>query len=774
MGGLIGARLPRLEDQPLLIGKGRFIDDIASPGVLHAAFVRSPHPHAAIRRIDKRDALALPGVHAVLTLDDLAPVLAQRRMLRHSNSGTPLERYWSFALADGEVSYVGEAVALVLADSRYLAEDAAALVAVDYDVLAAVSDCRRAADPAAPAVRRELNSNVAAAYKVAYGDAAAAFAKAAHVFHADLWQHRGAAHPIEGRGILADWRDDAMVVWASTQKAHDLFQSLTALLDFDESRLRVATPDVGGGFGPKLCVYPEDIAVVAASKLVRRSVKWIEDRREHFTNAAQERDQYWSIDVAVGADARLLGVRGRLIHDLGAYALQDVNIPYNSASMLSGPYMLPALSIDVTVVATNKTPVSSVRGAGYPQAAFAMERLMDRVARELHLDRAEVRRRNLIPLEKMPYTKPLKARSGASMQYDSGDYPACQAQVLEVAGWEEFPRRQAAARAEGRHIGIGLAHGIKGTGRGPFESGIVRVSNTGRVSVFTGAAAIGQGLRTVLAQICAGELGLRAEDITVVPGDTSGASLGLGAFASRQTVTAGSSVLLAARAVADKARKLASHVLEAAEHDLEIADGEVRVVGAPQLSVKLGELARILKGAPGYGFPSDIDPGLEADVNWRTDALAYANACHVAEVEVDPGTGAVKLLNYVALQDSGILINPMLVDGQVVGGVAHGIGNAVLEWMGYDESGQPVTTTFADYLLPSATEVPAIKTLYKETPSPLNPLGAKGAGEVSTIPAAAAVISAIEDALQSFGVRIAQTPITPQKLVELITDGAKA
>jgi aerobic carbon-monoxide dehydrogenase large subunit len=774
MGGLIGARLPRLEDQPLLIGKGRFIDDIASPGVLHAAFVRSPHPHAAIRRIDGHDALALPGVHAVLALDDLAPVLAQRRMLRHSNSGTPLERYWSFALADGEVSYVGEAVALVLADSRYLAEDAAGLVAVDYDVLAAVSDCRRAADPAAPAVRRELNSNVAAAYKVAYGDADAAFAKAAHVFHADLWQHRGAAHPIEGRGILADWRDDAMVVWASTQKAHDLFQSLTALLDFDESRLRVATPDVGGGFGPKLCVYPEDIAVVAASKLVRRSVKWIEDRREHFTNAAQERDQYWSIDVAVGADARLLGVRGRLIHDLGAYALQDVNIPYNSASMLSGPYMLPALSIDVTVAATNKTPVSSVRGAGYPQAAFAMERLMDRVARELHLDLAEVRRRNLIPLEKMPYTKPLKARSGASMQYDSGDYPACQAQVLEVAGWEDFPRRQAVARAEGRHIGIGLAHGIKGTGRGPFESGVVRVSNTGRVSVFTGAAAIGQGLRTVLAQICAGELGLRAQDITVVPGDTSGVSLGLGAFASRQTVTAGSSVLLAARAVADKARKLASHVLEAAEHDLEIADGEVRVVGAPQLSVKLGELARILKGAPGYGFPSDIDPGLEADVNWRTDALAYANACHVAEVEVDPGTGAVKLINYVALQDSGTLINPMLVDGQVRGGVAHGIGNAVLEWMGYDESGQPVTTTFADYLLPSATEVPAIKTLYKETPSPLNPLGAKGAGEVSTIPAAAAVISAIEDALQPFGVRIAQTPITPQKLVELITNGAKA
>jgi carbon-monoxide dehydrogenase large subunit len=774
MGGLIGARIPRLEDGALLLGKGRFVDDIGSAGVWHAAFVRSPHPHAAVRRIDAETACALPGVHAVLTLDDLAPVLAKRRMLRHSNSGAPLDRYWSFALADGEASYVGEAVAMVLAENRYVAEDAAAMVAVDYDVLASVADARAAIERAAPAVRRELNSNIAAAYKIAYGDVEAAFAGAAHVFHEELWQHRGGAHPIEGRGILAEWRDGTMTVWASTQKAHDLFQSLTALLDFDESRLRVATPDVGGGFGPKLCVYPEDIAVVAAAKLVERPVKWIEDRREHFTNAAQERDQYWALDVGVDADAKLLGIRGRLIHDLGAYALQDVNIPYNSASMLSGPYMLPALAIDVIVAATNKTPVSSVRGAGYPQAAFAMERVMDRLARELRLDRTEVRRRNLIPPEKMPYTKPLKARSGAAMAYDSGDYPACQAQVLQAAGWQDFPQRQAAARREGRYIGIGLAHGIKGTGRGPFESGLVRVSNTGRVSVFTGAAAIGQGLRTALAQICANELGLRAQDITVVPGDTAGVSLGLGAFASRQTVTAGSSVLLAARAVADKAKKLASHMLEAAEHDLEIVNGEVRVVGAPQLSVKLGELARILKGAPGYGFPADIDPGLDANVNWRTDALAYANACHVAEVEVDPDTGGVKLLSYVALQDSGTLINPMLVEGQVRGGVAHGIGNAMLEWMGYDAAGQPLTTSFADYLLPSATEVPAIETLFRETPSPLNPLGAKGAGEVSTIPAAAAVISAIEDALQPFGVHIAQTPVTPQKLVELIADGIRS
>ena len=423
--------------------------------------------------------------------------MAQRRMMRHSNSGTPLDNMWCFALADGEVSYVGESVAIVLADSRYVAEDAAALVEVDYDLLPAVSDCRKAAQPGAPAVRRELKSNVVATYKVGFGDSQAAFAKAAHVFHENLWQHRGAGHPIEGRGILAEYRraDDSITVWASTQKAHDLFQSLTSLLDLDENRLRVTTPDVGGGFGPKLCVYSEDIAVVAAAKLTsarsngsRTGASISPMRRRSAISIGRSRSRSTPT-------ARFWAIRGRLIHDVGAYALQDVNIPYNSASMMSGPYIVPALQMDVAVAATNKTPVSSVRGAGYPQAAFAMERMMDRVARELKIDRAELRRRNLIPTEKMPYTKPLKARSGAPMQYDSGDYPGLPGDGAQAAGWDDFRERQRAALAQGRYIGIGLAHGIKGTGRGPFESGIVRVSNTGRVTVYTGAAAMGQGLQ---------------------------------------------------------------------------------------------------------------------------------------------------------------------------------------------------------------------------------------------------------------------------------------
>jgi carbon-monoxide dehydrogenase large subunit len=765
----IGARVTRVEDQALLTGGARFVDDIASTGALHAAFVRSPHPHALIRSIDADEARSKPGVAGVFSLDDLAPVLRQRRMMRTSNSGTNLSQSWPFALANGEVCFVGEPVAIVLAESRYVAEDAAAIVAVDYDVLPASLDCR--IEGASP-VRRDLKANEVIRYKVGFGDAETAFAKAAHVLHEDLWIHRGAAHSMEGRGLFVQITDRETQVWASTQKAHDLRNALADYIDLDEGRLRVATPDVGGGFGPKLCVYPEDVATVAAATLLHRSVKWIEDRREHFTNAAQERDQFWSIEIAAEAEGRVRGIRGRLIHDIGAYALQDVNIPYNSATTLTGPYMVPVLAMEVIATHTNKAPVSSVRGAGYPQAAFAMERLMDSLARKLGIDRAELRRRNLIPTEKMPYLKPLKSRAGEQVQYDSGNYPGCQADVLSAANWDDFPRRQAEARAEGRYIGIGLAHGIKGTGRGPFEFGGVRVSPTGRLTVSTGAAAMGQGLATALAQICAEAFGVRAQDVTVVAGDTSATPLGLGGFASRQTVTAGSSVQIAAKAVAAKARKLASHMLEAAEEDLEIVDGEVRVVGAPQLAVKLGELARVLKGAPGYAFPKDLDPGLEASATFRVDQLAYSNACHVDEVEVDIETGNVSFLRYLAIQDSGRRVNPLIVEGQVHGGIAHGIGNAIFEWMGYDDSGQPVTTTFADYLLPTATEMPRYETLYRESPSPHNPLGVKGVGEVGVIPASAAIISAIEDALKPFNVRIAKTPIKPYELVALINQGA--
>ncbi len=769
MAGVVGLPVSRIEDPPLLRGQGRYVDDIELPGMLHVAVVRSPMAHAAILGIDGTAAAGMPGVHAVLTMDDLLPLLGDARMPVAASTSDARSVSTPFVLARREVAFVGEAVALIVADSRYLAEDAAALVEVDYDPLIPVADARQAAVPGSPLVRRELSSNVMNRFTVGYGDVAEAFSGAEHVFADALWQHRGCGHSLEGRGIVAEPRavDGSLCVWSSTQMPNDLFAILAQVLGLDETALRVITPDVGGGFGPKYCIYPEEVAVSAAALLLRRPLKWIEDRRETFLSSIQERDQYWTLEIAVDAQAVIKGIRGSLVHDQGAYAPKAVNLPYNSATALTGPYIVPAYTMDVSIVHTNKVPVSSVRGAGYPQAAFAMERMMDLVAVRMGLDRAEVRRRNLIPLSKMPYHKPLKARSGAGMVYDSGDYPASQAEALAAAGWDGFPARQEAARAKGRYIGIGMANAVKGTGRGPFESGIVKVAASGKVSVFTGATAMGQGLATALAQICAEELGVAPADVQVVAGDTALAPLGLGGFASRQLVTAGSSVHIASKAVAAKAKRLASHVLGVDEDRLVLSDGHVRVRDG-NASMGLGEISKVLRGAPGFGFPADIEPGLSSASYWRTDSLAYANACHVVEVEVDVSLYDVRIVRYVALHDSGKLINPMIVEGQIVGGIVHGIGNALFEMMGYDADCQPQTTTLAEYLLPTATELPHIETIYRQTASPINPLGAKGVGEAGTIPAAAAVISAVEDALRPFGIRLSQTPVTPEVLFQAI------
>ena len=772
---LVGASLPRTEDPALLKGEGTFLDDIKVEGVVHAAFIRSSHAHAKIVRIDPEPARNSPGIVAVLTGKELAAVLTRERMpLGFTPEKLPAD-VTPWVLSNTEVCFVGEPIAMVLGVSRYAAEDAAELFQIDYDVLPAVVDCRAALDPAAPLVRTTAGQNILKRFEIAYGDSNAAFKGAAHVFQENLWQHRGAAHPIEGRGMLA--RPDAAIggltVWGSTQMPHELASTLTQMLGLRERAVRVIAPDVGGGFGAKFLVYPEEVAVAAAAWLLKRPVKWVEDRREHFVSAIQERDQYWDVEIALNADARILGVRGRLIHDQGAYTPQGLNLPYNSATSVTGPYVVPSYKLDVVVAQTNKVYAIPVRGAGYPEAAFTMERLMDRVAREFGIDRAEVRRRNLIPREKMPYTKPLVNRAGAAMVLDSGDYPGVQEEVLRVVDYAGFSARQEAARRINRHIGIGLAHGVKGTGRGPFESGLVRVESSGRVCVYTGAMAMGQGTKTTLAQVCADQLGVSMGDIDVVPGDTGYVSLGLGGFASRQAVTAGSSVHLAAQAVRQKALKVASLMLEVDEDDLEITDGNVHLAGAKDVSVGLGSIARALRGVPGYSLPSDVEAGLEASAAFRTDSLAYAHSFHVCEVEVDVGTGQVTILRYVALQDSGRLINPLIVEGQVHGGIVHGVGNALFEFVGYDETGQPNTTTFADYLMPTAAEMPNIEVMFRESLCPLNPLGVKGVGEGGTVPVAAAIVSAVEDALRPFGVRIARAPITPLHIAELLQHCAK-
>ncbi len=770
----IGTRQPRLRDRELLTGRGRFVDDVHVPDALFAAFVRSTHAHANITSIDVSAAQEMAGVEAVYTIRDIEAVATNARLNLVATAGQAQAANTPFILANTEVAYVGELVAIVLAKTRHQAEDGVNAVMVDYDPLDVVVDPRKAIEDAAPLVRAELSSNIFNTYDVSYGDIDAAFAGDVVTVKETFYVHRGAGHPMEGRGIVVEnrVRDGTMTVWSSTQMPNDLFQAIVETIDIDENLLRVITPDVGGGFGPKYCVYPEEVATVCASRLSGRSVRWTEDRREHFLGAIQERDQHWDVEAALDRDGRLKGVRGHMIHCQGAYTFKAANLPYNSATAVPGPYMLPAYKMGVTVAFTNRMPVSSVRGAGYPQAAFVMERLMDRAAQALGLDRAEIRRRNLIPPDKLPYEKPLKARSGSAIIYDSGDYPGAQARLLEAAGWDAFKARQEEARTAGRYIGQGLANAVKGTGRGPFESGSVRITPTGRVTVMTGAAEMGQGLTTALAQICADQLGLAPEKVTVVAGDTAAAPMGLGGFASRQLVTAGSTVKLSAIAVAEKAKRLASHILEADVADLELRDGSVNVVGAPGHGVTLGELARQLKGAPGYAFPEGLDPGLEADEKWMAGPLAYANVSHVAQVEVDIETGQVTLIRFLSIQDSGTLINPGLVEGQVRGGITHGIGNAIFEVMKYDTAGQPQTTTLAEYLIPTAPEVPRLETMYEQSPSPFNPLGAKGVGEVGTIPSAAAIVSAIEDALSPFNVKISKAPIEPEEVLHLVRRAA--
>jgi carbon-monoxide dehydrogenase large subunit len=767
----IGARVQRVEDPALLTGRGQYTDDLHLPGMLQACFLRSSEGHGRIRSMDISQAAAHPGVHAVLTADDMPPAMRDARMPMLVPNPALTGTVTQYCLARDEVCYVGEPIAIVIADSRAIAEDAVALIALDMEPLPAISDVRDAVAEGAALTHLDAAHNRASVFHAAYGDIEAAFTGAPHVFAENLWQHRGGGMAMECRGVVArhDKADDSLVVWSSTQTPHIGRRMLADFLGRDPESIRVIAPDVGGGFGPKAIFYAEEAVVAASTIILGRPVKWIEDRREHFLAATQERDQLWEMEIALEADGKLRGVRGRMLHDTGAYVPWGIIMPFIAGATTPGPYVLPAYHLDVTVAYTNKVPTTPVRGAGRPQAVFAMERLLDRAARELGLDPAELRRRNLIQPEQMPYKVGLTFRDGKQVIYDSGDYPRCQAMALDLADWNGFSARQQKARSEGRFIGIGLANYVEGTGLGPFEGVTVRVQQTGRVAVRTGAAPQGQGHRTMFAQIVAEKLGVPIEDIDVMVGDTSGIANGVGTFASRITANAGPSAMLAATDVRRQALELAAGVLDATVDNLEIADGRVQTVSGNKRGITLGELARLAQGMPGFSFAPGQTPGLENTTYFTPSQAAYCNGSHVATVEVDIATGHVRVLDYVVAHDSGTLINPLMVDGQVQGGVAHGIGNALLEWMGYDENAQPLTTSFADYLMPMATDVPDVRGAHIESFSPLNPLGAKGAGEGGTIPAAAAIVAAIENALAPFGVRLAETPVGPGRLVELLS-----
>src|SRR3984957_449110 len=771
----VGLPVLRIEDGPLVRGDGRFVDELKFAGMLEAAFVRSPHAHAGIRGIDVTKALRLPGVHAVFAQADLAPLLTDERLPLQFRTDQLSGDVAPFVLAKDEVAFVGEAVAIVVAQSRAIAEDGAALVEVDYEPLRAISDCRAALRPGAPLAHRRKSSNLLVEFRQGYGDIAAAFARAPHTARVSLKQHRGGAHSMEGRGAVAvyDGNEDRLTLWTSTQLAHEARAFLMRLLERGENQIRVVAPDVGGGFGAKFVMYPEEVALGPASLQLRCPVKWIEDRREHFLAAVQERDQYWDLDVAFDGNGRVLGLRGDLIHDQGAYTPQGLNLPYNASTGVTGPYIVPAYELRVLVAETNKVATMPVRGAGYPEAAFVMERVLDRIARTLSLDRAEVRLRNFVPTDKIPYTTPLKTRSGSAITLDSGDFPRSLDIALKAIDYAGFAERRRRASAEGRHIGIGIGNGMKGTGRGPFESGIVRVGRSGRISVYTGAMPMGQGIKTALAQICAEQFAVATDNVTVVAGDTAVIPYGQGGFASRQTVTAGSAVHLAALAVREKVLKVAAHLLETSVEDLELRDGRVEVVGAPGSGLSLREVAEAVSGVPGYSMPGKFEPGLESMQSFLPNALTYGMGCHAVEVEVDVETGRGGILDYGVVYDSGKLINPMIVEGQLFGDTAHSIGNALYEWMGYSDDAQPLTTTFADYLLPSSTEVPNIELHFLQSPSPLNPLGVKGGGESGCVPAAGAIVAAVEDAVSPFGITIGEYPVTPAKLFGLIEAAGK-
>ena len=763
-------RVNRLEDPALLRGEGRYIDDIIRPNMLEAAFVRSPYGHAAVGGIDAASARALPGVHAVLTRDDIKPFLQNEFLI----VGLPSKLYKQNrnrpALAHREVVHVGEPVAIVIADNRYIAEDATALVDVDYEPLPAISDCRAALAPEAPLAHRDGPDNLLAEFNIGYGEVDSVFASAPYVFKESLWQHRGGGHSMECRGGMADFdaAEDFLTYWVSTQTPHAAMRALVDMLGRDESKIRVVTPDIGGGFGPKLVFYPEDVTICIASMILKRPVKWIEDRREHFIATTQERDQYWEIEVAADDNGKLLGIRGEIIHDHGAYTGRGINLAANSAETLTMGYIVPNYMMNVKVALPNKIPATPVRGAGHPQAAFAMERMLDRIAGELGIDRAEVRRRNFIPSSAMPYEKQLHARSGLPVVLDTGEYEVVQQKALDRADWVGFRERQAAALAAGRYIGIGVGNYVKGTGRGPFEAVTVRIGTSGKISVACGGSSIGQGTRTMLSRVVAAQLGGDLSNIVVSIGDTAAISNGIGTSNSRLTVTAGSSAHLAAIAVREKVLRVAADMLEAAETDLEIEGTNVWVRGS-DLKVSLGDVTKAVAGMPGYRLPEGVPPGMEATEMLVIEEETFASGSAVVEVEVDAETGKVKILNYVMAQDSGRILDREIAEGQLYGGIAHGIGNALFEWMRYDDDAQPISATFAEYLLVTAPEVPSAKLILHETPTPRNPLGVKGIGETGLMPATSAIISAIEDALSPFDVHLTRVPLTPPDILAAVS-----
>jgi len=769
--GLFGRAQTRVEDDALVTGHGRFIDDIALPGMLQVALVRSDVAHARLRRVDVAAARAAPGVVAVITAEDLPPAA---RILpdTHPNPALTQPR-GAPTLAAEKLRYVGEPVAAVVAQDRYLAEDAAELVAVEYDPLPAVIDLERAVAPGTALVHDDLPFNLAARLPVAKGDVDAAFAHAHCIIKERFEVHRGAGQALETRGGIAYWSEHErrLVYWSTTQVPFVVRTAIATALGLPEHAVRVMSPDVGGGFGYKGFPYVEDILLPAIARLVGAPIKWIEDRREHLIAAYQERSQLHEAEIATDADGTILGIRGRFLHDAGAYSPWGPVVPLLTLLNIPGPYKVPHYRMEGLMIYTNCVPVAPVRGVGRAQAVFVVEQLLDRVGERLGIDGAELRRRNLIPGQEMPYNTGFISRDGTPRTYDSGDFPALLERALEIVGYERRRREQPELRRQGRHVGIGLACMVEETGIGPYEEAAVSVEPDGRAVVRIGTPSQGQGQRTVLAQIVGDELSLPLERIEVLVGDTDLVRYSIGTYGSRVALVTGSAVLQAAREVKARALRVAAHMLEAGEADLDLAEGRIVVRGTDR-SVGLAEVARAALGTAGHPMPRDMSPGLGSISSFCVPTITYPSGAHAAIVEVDPRTGVVTVLQYAAVHDFGTIINPLIVDGQLLGGFAHGIGNAFLERVRHDAAGQILTGTFADYLMPSALDVPKLDRDYLGNPTPLNPLGAKGAGQGGTIPVPSAITSAVRDALRPLQLDLTRVPFTPGDLLACIEAAA--
>ena len=764
-GGFIGQRVKRKEDPRFLRGEGNYVDDIQLHGMAHAALLRSPHAHARIRAVNTREALRIPGVLSVITFQDISHLAKPIPMrLEVHPSFVP---YLQYPLAKETVRYVGEPVAVVVADSRYVAEDALECIQTDYEPLPAVVNTRSAVKADAVRIHEQTAGNLAGCGVVDLGDVAGAFRRAELSFSEQFTIQRHTGMPMETRGLIAEYNRGTKVltVWGPTKVPYFNRSVLATFLGLPEHGIHFIEPDVGGGFGVRGEFYPEDFLIPFLALRLGRPVKWIEDRREHFLATNHSREQRWEVEVAAGKEGDLQAVKARIWNDMGAYIrTHSATVPALSATIFPGPYRLLNYWCEWNAVITNKTPIGTYRAPGRYECNFVRERLMDLISSRLGLDPAAVRFRNFIQPQEMPYSVGTSVLE-TPIIYDSGDYPRLMRKAVELSGYDRF--KEVSRRVGEQYLGIGLACFVEKTGLGPFEAARVRMDRSGKAVVYTGATSVGQGLETTLAQICADELGLDIDDVTVVHGDTSLAPHSTGTFASRVTVMGGNAVLLAARKLREKVIRLAAEYFGCSEEEVRFEGSTLSAKNGRREALSLGELMRHASDSWKWGV-SGLD--LEATHYFETRKMVFPHGVQVALVEVDAGTGVVTVKKLWSLYDVGRAVNPMLLEGQIVGGVAQGLGGAFLEELVYDEAGQLLCTSFMDYLVPSSAEMPPVEVhLFENDPSPLNPLGLKGGGEGGTAGVGAAVANAVSDALRPLGIQITDLPLSPNKLRELIS-----